>query len=34
VMMDMWLQIQEDCVKLHESIAQEEERLTSRQVSE
>jgi hypothetical protein len=32
LMMDMWLQIQEDCVRLHESIAQEEERISNRQV--
>ncbi|KAM3580056.1 ubiquitin carboxyl-terminal hydrolase [Umbelopsis sp. WA50703] len=31
LMMDMWLQIQEDCVRLHESIAQEEERISNRQ---
>lgn len=32
LMIDMWLQIQEDCVRLHESIAQEEEKMTNRQV--
>ncbi|KAJ2961039.1 hypothetical protein NQZ79_g3677 [Umbelopsis isabellina] len=32
LMMDMWLQIQEDCVRLHESIAQEEEKISNRQV--
>ncbi|CAO3694593.1 unnamed protein product [Umbelopsis ramanniana] len=31
LMIDMWLQIQEDCVRLHESIAQEEEKMTNRQ---
>lgn len=32
LMIDMWLQIQEDCVRLHESIAQEEEKMMNRQV--
>lgn len=32
LMMDMWLQIQEDCVRLHESLAQEEEKISHRQV--
>ncbi|CAO3672669.1 unnamed protein product [Umbelopsis vinacea] len=31
LMIDMWLQIQEDCVRLHESIAQEEEKMMNRQ---
>jgi len=31
LMIDMWLQTQEDCVRLHEAIAQEEEKMTHRQ---